>query len=96
MKITVKCSICQTEAQHNLSYTAMRCATCGCSYDPFELTIPDIVKMQREKLKLTRKQTGAILGYSPKSIKRYEFVRCTRPYRAKMQELFNQRIKNHE
>ena len=42
--------------------------------------MPELVRMRRELLGLTRKQLAALLGYKRATVKQYEWVRCTMPY----------------
>jgi transcriptional regulator with XRE-family HTH domain len=87
--MSLKCLICLTEANHRLGWIGACCSNCGTTYDVFELTIPDIVKMQRNRLNSTRRALGEFLGYKSSSIKRYELRRCSLVYYEKMKTLTN-------
>lgn len=91
-KITVECKICGVVCESEIGYIGMRCSQCGSIYDPFEITVPDIVKKRRELLGFSRKVMAKKSGYSHKTIKKYELVKCTEAYFNKTREF----IKNNK
>jgi transcriptional regulator with XRE-family HTH domain len=53
------------------------------------MTVPDIVKMQRELLRMSRKEISVLLGYKSSTVKRYELKRCSLVYYEKIKNLIN-------
>lgn len=90
--IKATCPVCTRKAENKAHYIGMKCSVCGALTDMSE-SWPDIVVKRRERLKLTRRQMAEATGYRPSSIKRYEFVRCTRPYIAATQKLMRKTFK---
>lgn len=84
------CPICTNTAPNELGYIGMRCSVCG-AVSNMEDTWPDIVRMRRQKLALSRKQIGVLLGYTRATVKHYEFVRCTKPYIAATERLMKEK-----
>ena len=75
-----ECPICLKMSHWEGGYIGVRHLCCKVVYDSEEF-MGSIAKKRRELiLKLTRKELGKILGYSPKTIKQYEWVRCSNPY----------------
>lgn len=79
-EIIIKCCICNKKCKSRIGWLGEKCSNCDSVYNPFDITIPDIVRKRRELLGLTRKQMGELTGYSKYTIKQYEFVRCSKAY----------------
>ena len=75
-----ECPVCCQMAHSEMGYTGKRWLCCKielCGED----FMGSIVKKRREKiLKLNRKEMGKLTGYSPKTIKQYEWVKCSKQY----------------
>lgn len=52
-----------------------------------------IAKKRRELLKFDRKEMAAFTGYSPKTIKQYEWVKCSKAYFEKTEEIIRKNYK---
>ena len=87
------CLICTYKTVQFVGYTDAICDKCGGSFDPFEDTIPDIIRKQRELLKMSRKQVADVLGFSVKSVRYYENHRCSRPYYEKIKQLIRAKMR---
>lgn len=84
------CPLCGVSGKNLLGWNGMRCLECR--HDWFlDMAWPDIVRTQRQILRLSRREMGEITGYSPKTIKRYEWVRCSKPYLAAALRVFQER-----
>jgi len=77
-----KCPICEHETLY-LSWVDCRCDTCGAI--TMDATLGACLMAVREKLRLTRKQLGEVLGYSGKTIKKYEWTTPSKKYREKLE-----------
>lgn len=91
--LLLKCVICGHESVHDIGYVSIRCSVCKSHYDPTDMTMPDVVRMQRERLGLSRKEMAELTGYSKRTIKQYELVRCSKVYYEKTLVLTNKDIK---
>lgn len=91
VRITSVCLFCGKRGNHLLGWVSLRCEHCGNEWS-LDWAMPDCVREIRAKLKLTRKQMGEKLGYSPKTIKKYEWSWCSKPYFQKVTELCHQEI----
>lgn len=87
------CFICTYKTTQYAGYTAVVCDKCGAGFDPFEATLPDVVRLQRETLKMSRKQVAEALGYSVKSVRYYENRRCSTPYYNKIKKLIRSKMR---
>lgn len=74
------CFICTYQTVQYAGYTAVVCDKCGCSYDPFDLSMPDVVKIRRETMKLSRKELSKLSGLATGTIKFYENRKCSTPF----------------
>lgn len=91
--MTTKCWVCCRRAVHDLLWTGEICRKCGKYYN-LEFTWPDIVTARRELLRLNRKQMALLTGYSPKTIKQYEWVKCSEQYYHVTEELIKKYNRN--
>lgn len=82
------CPFCFKDTPHEAGYTANRCKSCRAVYDPFELWLGELAKRYREKFKKTRRQWAELTGYSAKTIKQYEWVKCTKAYFTKCEAVY--------
>ncbi len=67
-----KCNLCDVECKQEISYVGIRCTNCRIVFN-FETTLGEYCHIIRQRLGLTRAKFGSLLGYSPKTIKTYEF-----------------------
>src|SRR3990172_12064270 len=84
--INRECSICTIISDLRIGWTGEHCDVCGTTFNMEEGFWGDIVKRRREILSLSRKQMGELTGYKGSSVKRYEWVRCSKPYFEKTTE----------
>lgn len=77
--VEAECPICLRQTTLELVWVVARCQHCGGVHD-LSFTMPDLVRLRRERMGLTRRRMGELMGYAPASVKHYEFVRCTKPY----------------
>ena len=84
------CLICATKSILKIGLLGVLCENCKSYYAPFEMTMPDVVRLRREQMKLTRKQIGQKLKYAASSIKKYELIKCTTPYFIATEVLFKE------
>lgn len=80
------CVICKRTATIEVGWVGIRCSVCRKVFDS-ENGLPGIVLQRRELMKMTRRQIAEATGYKPSSVKRFELVRCTRPYAAATERL---------
>lgn len=85
--ITMQCRICLQIADQQCGYIGTRCASCG-KINNAEY-YHELANARRNFLGLTRKQMSEHTGYSPKTIKNYEFGQCTRAYFEKTADVVN-------
>ena len=81
-----ECVICKRTATLELGWVGIRCSVCRKVSDG-ESGMPGIVRQRRELMKMTRRQIAEATGYKPSSVKRFEWVQCTRPYAAATERL---------
>lgn len=86
------CSICTNKTTQDLGWIGARCRTCKQIYN-LEDTMPDIVRRRREAMKLNRLEMSKLTGYKRSTIKRYEYVECSRPYYDLTGKIFNKFLK---
>jgi hypothetical protein len=75
-----KCWICGIDSKHELGWIGSRCDNCKSVYDFTEITMPAVVRMRRELLKLSRREIAEKMKYSIHSIRYYENNRCSSKY----------------
>ena len=85
-KIEAECAICKRTAMLEIGYVGIRCPVCRKVFDG-ESGMSGIVMQRREIMKMNRRQIAEATGYKPSSVKRFEWVRCTRPYAAATERL---------
>ncbi len=86
-KIEYMCPICLKKDKNTMvTWVGIKCSNCNymLSLDEWR---GEIARVQRNYLKLTRKQLGEKLGYSKNTIRQYEWVKCPDRYWNKLQEL---------
>lgn len=76
-----ECLFCSHKTAY-FGYCGVDCSTCKASYDSDDFMGRTMMAI-RESMGFDRKQFSKLIGYKPKTIKTYEFVRWTRPYRNK-------------
>jgi len=82
-----ECLVCCKITRQRAGYIGVQCLVCRSVIDFEENFRGRIVRMRREMLKLNRKEMGELTGYSPKTIKQYEWVWCTKNYYDKTREI---------
>lgn len=85
------CWICCTNQELELGWIGIRCSRCHSVYS-IEDSMPRIVKMRRELLKLKRSEFAKLTGYAYATIKHYEFVECSMEYFDKTAEIIKERF----
>ena len=80
LKYKSTCLICNHESILRIGWVGEKCDLCGSVIDPSEITIPDIVKLRRNKMGLNRPDMAKLIGYSKHTIKKYEFTSCSMKY----------------
>lgn len=85
--LTMQCQICLQFADQQIGYIGTRCASCGKTDGT--TYYHELANARRNFLGLTRKQMSELTGYSPKTIKNYEFGQCTKAYFDKTAEVVN-------
>ena len=79
-RFTGQCRICLKDTEQAILWVGVLCTACKTCADPWGEWAGSIARKRREVLGLTRREMSALTGYSPKTIKQYEFVRCSEAY----------------
>lgn len=88
-QVESECPLCLMTCTQEIGWTGIRCANCGHIY---ELEMVYIARSRREDiLKLTRKEMSVLTGYSPATIKKYEWGYCTTAYYDKTTEVVREK-----
>lgn len=81
-----ECPFCGKMSKSQMGWTGIRHMCCKIEINE-EDWLGSICKTRRERiLKMSRKELGKAIGYSPKTIKRYEWVKCSRKYEERLRE----------
>ncbi len=83
------CPICCTESKVTSGYAGTLCRSCGFMWSSEDWR-GSIAMMRRRYLKKNRKQMGELTGYSPMTIKQYEWVNCSKKYYEKTEEVIKE------
>lgn len=82
---------CREDTPIRVGWTHERCIIGNCII-PHEGFMGSIAMRRRERLGLTRRQMSEITGLKPSTIKRYEWVRCSKNYYEKTAELMRSEL----
>lgn len=93
--VKMKCFMCGNTCDHELGWVGARCSYCKCVWNMEEF-YGDIVKRRREKMGFNRPQMAKIIGLSKHTIKRYEYIRCSRPYFKKTLRMYRKFLKQNQ
>jgi hypothetical protein len=95
-KFEAQCFICRRVATLEWGWVGIRCSCCKKTFDD-EGGMSRIVKQRRQLLGLTRRQMGEKTGYKASTIKKYEWVWCTKNYAEATEKLIlESEIKQHQ
>ena len=89
----MECPICLTISKAKAGWYGVLLT--GCKHEWHEeMWMGSIVMDRRKYLNLTRKQMGEVTGYSPKTIKSYEWSKCSKAYFDKTREVIKREGSN--
>jgi len=79
-----ECPVCGKMSKSQMGYTGIRHMCCRIELNDEDF-MGSICKKRRTRiLRMSRKELGKKLGYSPKTIKQYEWVKCSKKYEQKL------------